>query len=353
MKLTIEDIKNQNLILFECISGSKAYNLATKNSDTDIRGVFYLPKKEFYSLDYQPQISNETNDIVYYEIGRFIELLLKNNPSCLEILATPDEFVLQKSDLMDELNYKDFVTNNIEKTFVGYALSQIKKAKGLNKKFLNPIDKKRKTVLDFCFIIIENKTVSIKNWLTDNLLKQEYCGLSKINHTKDLFTLYYNKNLNYKGIIKNDSNDDVRLSEIPENEKPATYFTFLKDEYSTYCKQYIEYWEWMELRNEDRYTTNIEHGKNYDSKNMMHTIRLLKVAKELLETGHLNVKRIDDREELLSIKNGDFTYEEVIKMANNLQKEIENLAKMTQLKDEIDYSKIKKFLINLRTKLYE
>ena len=47
MKLTIEDIKNQNLILFECISGSKAYNLATKNSDTDIRGVFYLPKKNF------------------------------------------------------------------------------------------------------------------------------------------------------------------------------------------------------------------------------------------------------------------------------------------------------------------
>ena len=77
----------------------------------------------------------------------------------MEILATPDEFVLQKSDLMDELNYKDFVTNNIEKTFVGYALSQIKKAKGLNKKFLNPIDKKRKTVLDFCFIIIEYKTV--------------------------------------------------------------------------------------------------------------------------------------------------------------------------------------------------
>ena len=109
----------------------------------------------------------------------------------------------------------------------------------------------------------------------------------------------------------------------------------------------------MELRNEDRYTTNIEHGKNYDSKNMTHTIRLLKVAKELLETGHLNVKRIDDHEELLSIKNGDFTYEEVIKMANNLQKEIEKLAKMTQLKDEIDYSKIEKFLINLRTKLYE
>ncbi|GEM_PF-4896417 len=29
---------------------------------------FYLPKDLFYGLEYIPQVSNETNDIVYYEI---------------------------------------------------------------------------------------------------------------------------------------------------------------------------------------------------------------------------------------------------------------------------------------------
>lgn len=67
--LTIDFLKKNNLILFECISGSRAYGLATKNSDTDIRGVFYLPKNMFYGLEYIPQVSNETNDIVYYELG--------------------------------------------------------------------------------------------------------------------------------------------------------------------------------------------------------------------------------------------------------------------------------------------
>lgn len=76
--LTIDDLKAQNLILFECISGSRAYGLDTLTSDTDIKGVFYLPKEQFYSLhsDYIPQVSNETNDIVYYELGRFVELLI-------------------------------------------------------------------------------------------------------------------------------------------------------------------------------------------------------------------------------------------------------------------------------------
>ena len=50
MSLTIEDLKAQNLILFECISGSRAYGLDTPTSDTDIKGVFYLPKERFFGL---------------------------------------------------------------------------------------------------------------------------------------------------------------------------------------------------------------------------------------------------------------------------------------------------------------
>ena len=79
--LTLADLHQQNLILLETVSGSRAYGLATPESDTDIKGVFYLPRSLFYGLNYIPQISNETNDVVYYELGRFIELLLQSNPN--------------------------------------------------------------------------------------------------------------------------------------------------------------------------------------------------------------------------------------------------------------------------------
>ncbi len=75
--MTIQTIRSHNLILLESISGSRSFGLATENSDTDIRGVYYLPKEDFFGLNYIPQISNETNDISYYEIGRLVELLQK------------------------------------------------------------------------------------------------------------------------------------------------------------------------------------------------------------------------------------------------------------------------------------
>ncbi len=67
MALTVHDLKSKNLLLFECISGSIAYGLNTATSDTDIRGVFVLPQDEYYGLNYVDQISNASNDIVYYE----------------------------------------------------------------------------------------------------------------------------------------------------------------------------------------------------------------------------------------------------------------------------------------------
>ena len=73
--MTIEDLKSRGLIVLESISGSRAYGLETPTSDTDIKGVFILPKEDFYGMNYIPQISNETNDVVYYELGRFLSLI--------------------------------------------------------------------------------------------------------------------------------------------------------------------------------------------------------------------------------------------------------------------------------------
>ena len=40
--MTLEELRASGHIIFECISGSRAYGLATASSDTDIRGVFVL-----------------------------------------------------------------------------------------------------------------------------------------------------------------------------------------------------------------------------------------------------------------------------------------------------------------------
>ena len=50
--MTIDDLKGKGLVILECISGSRAYGLETPTSDTDIKGVFLLPKEDYYGLDY-------------------------------------------------------------------------------------------------------------------------------------------------------------------------------------------------------------------------------------------------------------------------------------------------------------
>ena len=207
--ITIEFLKQNNLILFEAISGSRSFGLATENSDTDIKGVFYLPKDIFFGLEYIPQISNESNDIVYYEIGRFTELLLKNNPNILEILATPEDCILYKNPLMDGFRQEDFLSKLCKETFGGYASTQIQKARGLHKKIVNPIEKERKGILDFCVILENSASIPAKDWLDKKNFSQERCGLIKMPHSKGIFALFYNEigDKNYSGIFKNEDSN--------------------------------------------------------------------------------------------------------------------------------------------------
>lgn len=352
--MTIQDLKDKGLILFEAISGSRSFGLDTLTSDTDIKGVFYLPKEMFFGLEYIPQISNETSDVVYYEIGRFIELLIKNNPNIIEILASPDDCILYKHTIMDAIKLNDFLSKLTKDTFAGYASTQIKKARGLKKKIVNPLPKEKKSLLDFCHILTGYNTTALPQWLQEKDVLQENFGLIDIPHSKGLYALFYDsdKQLGYKGIMQKDTSNDISLSSIPLGQKEMAYMFFNRDGYSTYCKEYREYWHWIDKRNEDRFNTNREHGKNYDSKNMMHTIRLLQSAQQILVTHSLNI-RVNNREELLAIKAGKIEYDDLLLLADSLLDDIEQLSLTSTLPNMPDKYKAEQLLVTIRTELYK
>ncbi|MDO4426762.1 MAG: nucleotidyltransferase domain-containing protein [Moraxella sp.] len=357
LKLTIDDLKAQNLILLECLSGSKAYGLDTPTSDTDIKGVFYLPKSHYYGLhkDYIAQVSNESNDIVYYELGRFIELLLQNNPNMMELLATPCDKILYKHPIMDTFKPEWFISKVCEQTFVGFASAQIKKARGFNKKIVNPMAKDKKSILAFCYVLVDNKAVELTKWLMDNHINQSQIGLSAMPHTTQLYALFVddseNGTMNFNGIIKKDNATQVLLSPIPKGIKPIAYLSFNQMGFSKYCKDYGDYWAWVENRNEVRYQTTEKHNKGYDSKNMMHTIRLLQIAQDIATTGKVIVKRAN-RDELLAIKAGEFDYDDLVEWADRLSNEIIEQFKNSNLPDMPDEVAILNNLIQVREFLY-
>jgi len=351
--MTIDYIKNNNLLLFECISGSNAYGLNTPESDTDIRGVFYLPKDKFYGLHYVQQVEDEKKDVVYYELGRFVELLLKNNPNMLELLATPEDCVLYRDPIMDNLTVDMFLSKLCKNTFAGYAISQIQKARGLNKKILNPMSKERKSILDFCYVLHDyGGSIPLEKWLSLRGFKQEDCGLANINHIKDFFDLYHWNMGTFRGIMSCPNANEVALSSIPKGMTPQNRLYFNRNGYSTYCKEYKEYWEWVEKRSEVRFNNTLSHGKRYDAKNMMHTIRLLQQSEEILSNGNLIV-RVPNRVELLAIRRGEAEYDDLVNRAKEMIERIDGLYNTSTLQETPHVEFIENVLIHMRETLYE
>lgn len=393
-KYTVDYIRKNDLILLEVIIGSHAFNLTTPDSDVDKYGVFFLEKEDYLSLQYRTENFKEVigkdhdddPDISFVELGKFIEQLASNNPNALEILASSkiNENIIYAHPMIHKLDINKIISKECKDSFGAYAKGQINKARGKNKKIVNPVPEKRKTPLDFCYIFNENKTMSLKKYLKDNNYEQLFCGLVNLPNARDSYALFYDivshncfsnfvpddhkegnkhrrrildKPLGYgfKGIEKEGSSV-IRLSSIPKKEEVGEDIGFIghisynKDGYTSYCKDYKEYWEWVEKRNPKRYLIASEKG--YDVKNMTHCVRLLTVAREIGMGDGIIIRRTEDKDFLMSIKTGKLEYDEVLNYAENIIESLDIIYDTSSLPKRGDYQYLNNFLIEFRKVLY-
>lgn len=349
--MELQYLRNNRLLILEALSGSKAYGLDTPESDMDFRGVFMLPRRQFYGLQYIPQINLDNNNHMLYEWRRFVELLSVNNPNILELLETPADALIYKHPLLHQVDCSKIVSRQCKETFGRFALSQVKKARGLNKKIVNPMDRERKSVLDFCYVAHNGGSISLRRFLQQNNMQQEHCGLVNISNMQNVYALYYGEDSGYKGIFQKSNSDDISLSSIPKGAPQVAWMYFNKNGFSVYCREYREYWEWVENRNEARYQSTLHHGKNYDAKNMMHTFRLLEMAIEIARHKKVVVRR-PDADFLLSIKKGAYDYEELIEMAAAKYDEMEAAYAASDLPDAPDSGYLNDLAYEIRAEFY-
>lgn len=350
---TVSELRDSPYLLLNAISGSRAYGTAVPSSDTDYRGVFILPQLQLYGLQQLEQLSDDKQDEVYYELGRFVQLLNDSNPNILELLAMPEDCILYQHPILEKLSLKNFLSKRCLMSFGGYAMAQIKKAHGLNKKVMNPMAKERKTPLDFCYVLQDQGSVPLKKWLEKQGIKAENCGLVNVPNAKGIYALFVDKAgaQNYRGIISGQAGNALRLSSIPKAEQPVAWLSYNQDGYSSYCTTYKDYWDWVAKRNEARYENTIEHGKNYDAKNMMHTFRLLDMAKEIALRGTFEVRR-SNADWLLRIRKGSFEYAELLALAEQKLAELEELFKQSALPKQPNKKENNRLLQELRRDFY-
>ena len=402
--MTIEELNQNGGLAYKFLRGSWSHGIGVKGkSDFDYGGVFIAPLDTILGLrsNYQEQVSDAKNDETYYEFGRWIELLLKSNPTALESLFIDKKFIIGDvhpavQHIIDNRDY--FLCKECFKPLIAYSINQIRKSTGYNKKCNIPEDFERRDILDFCYTFKKQGSQPIKDFLKEHKLDQRYCGLVSIPNMRDVYGVYYDfaayfkfENIDwccvdfgiegvkspyskfvsdedaekikerirnkeffgYAGIVHPDEitkSNDVRLSSIPKGEVPICFLHYNKDAYTCHCRDYKEWDEWKQKRNQIRFSDN--RGYNFDAKNMCETVRLIHTGIELARDGVFNVERTWDRDFLLNIKNHGVSYEEISKYVAEKKEEFDKLAEKSTLPEKLDYDKINKLLIESRKKIY-
>ncbi|MFJ9418167.1 DNA polymerase beta superfamily protein [Streptomyces sp. NPDC101227] len=113
--------------VYACVMGSRAFGLATADSDTDRRGVYLAPTSLFWRFEKPPtHVEGPREEEFSWELERFCELALRANPTALECLHSP--LVERIDDTGRELLALRgaFLSRQAHRTFAGYAAGQLK-----------------------------------------------------------------------------------------------------------------------------------------------------------------------------------------------------------------------------------
>jgi predicted nucleotidyltransferase len=344
---TLERVREADVLLLDTVAGSRAYGTNLEHSDEDRRGVFAAPAGFLLGLDAVEQVSDERGDEVYYELGHFVSLLLRNNPNALELLAMPEDCIRQRHPAFDSLRPEVFLSKLCAKTFGEYAMGQIRKARGLNKKIVNPQPEQRRAMLDFCHVPEGQGSAPVVEWLGARGIDPKRCSLTAVQHAAGMYAIYDDPRSESRGLVSPKDPDALIFSSVTKEAVPVAWMHFNQDAFQAHCKAHREYWEWVGQRNPERYATNAQHGRGYDSKNLMHTLRLLDMAGEIAREGVLRVRR-PNRDFLLRVRAGEFEYDELVSRAERQLVEVQDEFERSALPDQPDRDEVNALLVRVR-----
>ena len=347
----------------------------------------------------------------------FTELGKSNPDALISLFTPEDKIIYKNPILQPLFDIREsLLTKECFKSFRGYAKSQIGKAKGLNKAMnIDPEEvKTRKTPLEFCWVHKDHSedVWTLEKWLRENGLKQEHCGLVRLPNGIEYYVLYYDwfadkslkpedyarlrygvedledairlgmyyqtdegdslpvsyipheleegkktEMIKYRGIMDKNAPDttQLRLSSITKKDAkfPVIEFQYNMMAFSSHCRKYKEYHDWVAHRNPKRYEQN--KLRTFDAKNICHSIRLLTMAKEIADGKGMILDRREagDRDLLLQIKTHGFTYDEVMSMVLKAEAEMEEAFTKSTLPDSPNLRELEDILIKIRHDFYD
>ena len=365
--MNIEQLKQSGYIIYECISGSHSYGTNNADSDLDVRGVFRLPAENYLTLsDPLQQISDATNDVTFYAMKRFFELIKTSNPNLIELLFMPQDCVKFCSPVMQKIidNRNLFISKKAYYTHIQYAHSQIGRARGQNKWINNKKPESPPNKMDFCWVIpmTEDELYTYtdidgqKNatsqgifpvrpiLISNSYIELNECHVAGLEHLENAYRLYYYGE-DAKGVFRG-QNQQLAVESIPFDDEWSKFIGILiynEDAYNSAYRDWKNYWEWKKERNEARYRSQEAGEVDYDCKNMMHCMRLLRSGKNILLHGEPIVRFEGEQLQFLkNIRAGKYSHEQIMEWVEQEMAELEKIKDESTLPHSVDHKAIER-----------
>jgi predicted nucleotidyltransferase len=294
---------------------------------------------------------------VLFDLTKLVKLCATANPNALEILFADEGEWVFSTPLFRRLHAERhrFLSAKVEQTYLGYALSQLRRIKTHRLWLLSP-PKKEPTRADYG--LPEQATLSAddRNRIEQAIVERTRgWGIETIEMSKaDRIALRSRLSEFWTDVLvcgEDDLDAQQRRIAAVSLGLPRSVLRALDGErkYRAARKHWESYLRWKEERNPDRAGLEAQFG--YDTKHAAHLVRLMRTGIELLETGELSVRR-SDAAELLSIRDGTYSYEDLIEETTRLEASMKDARERSTLPPDVDHDGLDELLLDLLEEFY-
>ncbi len=295
--------------IFRGIAGSYAYGTYCEGkSDLDIRGIA-IPSREYFTgyLHRFEQYEDKVKDIIIWSLQKFMRLAANNNPNIIELLFIPRKFWIVSTPYWEEIvKHRDlFMSKKVRYTFTGYAYSQLKRIK-THRGFLLKGKMEEPKRLDF------------------NLPKNPRLSKEQINAALSL----------PDWVIINEYRNETKKERLYRDKR----------------REWDQWNQWYKNRNKER--AELEEKYGFDVKHASQLVRLIFQGKEALMEGHITLPR-PEAPLLLDVRNGRVSYEDLLELVGDFDKEFEELYKTSPLPREPNRKAIEELTIDITERFLE
>lgn len=337
----------QNTIIRH-LAGSKAYGTDHEKSDTDIRGIFCPSGREyatpFYTVGKLKLEDEEDGEL--QSIDKYLQLCLDQNPNIVETLWVDESSIVHVDEpywLLREHN-EALLSSKVAFTYSGYAMAQIKRIKSHKKWINNPKPVEPPPAHQFVKMI--NNFTPAKIMPRDFDIR-DYGHLNMIHYQNNIYGLVEEGTTNVDVLDKHgDFNIAAKQEKVSDRAQPLFIIHYNVENHTREKDDHKNYWKWKKERNPARHELEEKYG--YDTKNALHTVRLMNSAEEILTGQGVIVKR-HDADFLKEILHGAMTYDELLAWAEAKDEHIRKvLYPKTALPKKADMKLATKLLIEIQ-----